>query len=125
MLPEAERIEQSIFIIRGMRVMLSTHLAALYDVEPRALIQAVKRNRQRFPADFMFQLDAGEWNSLKSQIVISSWGGSRRAAPYAFTEQGIAMLSSVLKSRRAIQVNIDNARFRSVATDPGVQCPIG
>jgi hypothetical protein len=110
MLPEAERIEQSIFIIRGMRVLLSTHLAALYDVEPRALIQAVKRNRERFPADFMFQLNAGEWNNLKSQIVISSWGGSRRAAPYAFTEQGIAMLSSVLKSRRAIQVNIEIMR---------------
>ena len=97
-------------IAAGLRVMLSTHLAALYDVEPRALIQAVKRNRERFPGDFMFQLNAGEWNNLKSQIVISSWGGSRRAAPYAFTEQGIAMLSSVLKSRRAIQVNIEIMR---------------
>ena len=110
MLPEAERIEQAIVIIRGLRVMLSTHLAALYDVEPRALIQAVKRNRERFPADFMFQLNAGEWKNLKSQLVISSWGGSRRAAPYAFTEHGIAMLSSVLKSRRAIQVNIEIMR---------------
>jgi ORF6N domain len=110
MLPEAERIEQSIFIIRGLRVILSTHLAALYDVEPRVMIQAVKRNRERFPGDFMFQLNAGEWNNLKSQSVISSWGGSRRAAPYAFTEQGIAMLSSVLKSRRAIQVNIEIMR---------------
>jgi hypothetical protein len=110
MLPEAERIEQAIVIIRGLRVMLSTHLAPLYDVEPRALIQAVKRNRERFPADFMFQLNAGEWKNLKSQLVISSWGGSRRAAPYAFTEQGIAMLSSVLKSRRAIQVNIEIMR---------------
>ena len=79
MVPQAERIERSIFIIRSSRVMLSTHLAALYDVEPRALIQAVKRNRERFPADFMFQLTTGEWNNLKSQIVISSWGGSRRA----------------------------------------------
>jgi len=70
MLPEAERIEQAIFTIRGLRVMLSTHLAALYDVEPRALIQAVKRNRERLPGDFMFQLNAGEWNNLKSQIVI-------------------------------------------------------
>jgi hypothetical protein len=90
--------------------MLSTHLAALYNVEPRALVQAVKRNRERFPGDFMFQLTAAEWENLKSQIVISSWGGSRRAAPYAFTEHGIAMLSSVLKSRRAIQVNIEIMR---------------
>ena len=109
MVPQAH-IERSIFIIRSSRVMLSTHLAALYDVEPRVLIQAVKRNRERFPADFMFHLTAGEWNNLKSQIVISSWGGSRRAAPYAFTEQGIAMLSSVLNSRRAIQVNIEIMR---------------
>ncbi len=110
MLSQAERIERSIFIIRGSRVMLSTQLSALYDVEPRALVQAVKRNRERFPGDFMFQLTAGEWDNLKSQIVISSWGGSRRAAPYAFTEQGIAMLSSVLNSRRAIQVNIEIMR---------------
>jgi hypothetical protein len=110
MLPQAEGIEGSIFIIRSSRVMLSTHLAALYNVEPRALVQAVKRNRERFPGDFMFQLTAAEWENLKSQIVISSWGGSRRAAPYAFTEQGIAMLSSVLKSRRAIQVNIEIMR---------------
>jgi hypothetical protein len=80
MLPEAEGIEQSIFIIRGLRAMLSTHLAPLYDVEPRALIQAVKRNRERFPGDFMFHTNTSEWNNLKSQIVISSWGGSRRAA---------------------------------------------
>jgi hypothetical protein len=108
--PQAERIERSIFIIRGSRVMLSTHLAALYDVEPRVLVQAVKRNRERFPVDFMFQLTPSEWENLKSQIVISSWGGSRRAAPYAFTEQGIAMLSSVLNSRRAIRVNIEIMR---------------
>jgi hypothetical protein len=110
MLPQAEQIEQAIFTIRGLRVMLSTQLAALYGVEPRALVQAIKRNRERFPADFMFQLNDDEWNHLKSQVVISSWGGSRRAAPYAFTEQGIAMLSSVLKSRRAIQVNIEIMR---------------
>ena len=110
MLPQAEDIEGSIFIMRGLRVMLSTHLAALYNVEPRSLVQAVKRNRERFPGDFMFQLTAAEWVNLKSQIVISSWGGSRRAAPYAFTEQGIAMLSAVLKSRRAIQVNIEIMR---------------
>lgn len=110
MLPQTEQIEQTIFTIRGLRVMLSTQLAALYGVEPRALVQAIKRNRERFPADFMFQLNDDEWNHLKSQVVISSWGGSRRAAPYAFTEQGIAMLSSVLKSGRAIQVNIEIMR---------------
>ena len=101
-----ERIEQTILVIRGHRVMLSTDLAALYAVKPRVLIQAVKRNRDRFPADFMFQLTEQEFNHLKSQIVISSWGGLRRAYPYAFTEQGVAMLSSVLRSKRAIQVNI-------------------
>ena len=77
--------------------MLSTHLAQHYDVEPRALVQAVKRNIERFPDDFMFQLSAQEFANLKSQTVISSWGGSRRAATYAFTEQGVAMLSSVLR----------------------------
>jgi len=86
--------------------MLSTVLADLYAVEPRVLIQAVKRNRDRFPVDFMFQLTEQEFGHLKSQIVISSWGGLRRAYPYAFTEQGVAMLSSVLRSKRAIQVNI-------------------
>ena len=70
------------------------------------LVQAVKRNSQRFPPDFMFQLSPSEFVRLKSQIVISSWGGARRAAPYAFTEQGVAMLSSVLNSERAVQVNI-------------------
>jgi hypothetical protein len=77
--------------------MLSTHLAELYQVEPRALVQAVKRNIERFPADFMFRLSAREFANLKSQLVISSWGGARRAAPYAFMEQGVAMLSSVLR----------------------------
>ena len=82
--------------------MLSTHLAEVYGVEPRALVQAVKRNVERFPEDFMFQLNEQEFANLKSQIVISSWGGIRRATPYAFTEQGVAMLSSVLRSTRAI-----------------------
>lgn len=100
-----EVIEKRIFLIRGQKVMLSTHLAELYEVEPRALVQAVKRNPNRFPNDFAFQLNPGEFENLKSQIVISSWGG-RRAAPYAFTEQGVAMLSSVLRSQRAIEVNI-------------------
>jgi hypothetical protein len=75
-----------------------------------ALVQAVKRNLDRFPADFMFQLNVEEFRNLKSQIVTSSWGGLRRAAPYAFTEQGVAMLSSVLRSKRAIQVNVEIMR---------------
>jgi len=86
--------------------MLSTDLAELYEVAPRVLMQAVKRNIARFPEDFMFQLTRSEQSNLKSQFVTSSWGGARRAAPYAFTEQGVAMLSSVLRSRRAVQVNI-------------------
>jgi ORF6N domain len=83
-------------------------LAGLYEVEPRVLVQAVKRNLERFPEDFMFQLTKRESENLKSQFVISSsaWGGARRAMPYAFTEQGVAMLSSVLGSQRAIQVNV-------------------
>ena len=106
----AERVEQSILFIRGQKVMLSTDLAKLYGVEPRELVQAVKRNLERFPKDFMFQLTGAEFINLKSQIVISSWGGARRAAPYAFTEQGVAMLSSVLRSPRAVQVNIEIMR---------------
>ena len=86
--------------------MLSTHLAQLYGVEVKVLVQAVKRNIHRFPQDFMFQLNDEEHKILKSQIVTSKWGGARRAKPYAFTEQGIAMLSSVLRSRRAIHMNI-------------------
>jgi len=105
-----ERIESSIVFIRGQKVMLSTHLAVLYEVEPRVLVQAVKRNIERFPDDFMFQLTDEEFKNLKSQIVISSWGGLRRANPYAFTEQGVAMLSSVLNSERAIRVNIEIMR---------------
>ena len=101
-----ERIERQILLIRGQKVMLSTDLAELYQVAPRVLVQAVKRNRERFPEDFMFQLSKGEYANLKSQFVTSSWGGARRATPYAFTEQGVAMLSSVLRSGRAVQVNI-------------------
>ena len=100
-----ERIERSILLIRGHKVMLSTELANLYHVEPRALIQAVRRNAGRFPADFMFQLTSQEFENLRLQFATSSWGG-RRYRPYAFTEQGVAMLSSILKSKRAIQVNI-------------------
>jgi len=105
-LMNVEGIQKRIFLLRGHTVMLSVDLAELYDVEVRALVQAVKRNQERFPDDFMFQLSNTEFAHLKSQIVTSSWGGLRRAAPYAFTEQGVAMLSSVLRSRRAIQVNI-------------------
>lgn len=91
--------------IRDLKVLLSSDLAELYGVEHRVLMQAVKRNAERFPDDFMFQLTADEVKNLKSHSVISSWGGSRKQ-PYAFTEQGIAMLSSVLRSDRAVQVNI-------------------
>jgi len=105
-----ERIEKRIFILRSQRVMLSNDLADLYQVEPRVLVQAVKRNLDRFPEDFMFQLSKEEFSHLKSQVVISSWGGPRRATPYAFTEQGVAMLSSVLRSKRAIEVNIEIMR---------------
>ena len=101
----ASKISQKIYFLRGHRVMLSTDLARLYGVEARALIQAVQRNIDRFPADFLFQLTADEHKNLKSQFVISRWGGAR-TAPYAFTEQGVAMLSSVLRSPRAVQVNI-------------------
>ncbi len=91
--------------MRSQRVMLSPTLATLYNVEPRALVQAVRRNASRFPKDFMFQLNEQEFQNLKSQIVISSWGGMR-TLPYAFTEEGVGMLSSVLRSRRAIRVNV-------------------
>jgi phage regulator Rha-like protein len=86
--------------------MLSPDLAELYQVQTRALVQAVKRNLRRFPDDFMFQLTDEEYADLKSQIVISSWGGARRANPYAFTEHGVAMLSAVLKSERAVKMSI-------------------
>ena len=122
-------IESRIYTIRGERVMLDFDLAALYEVETKVLNQAVKRNIKRFPDDFMFQLAPKEWESMRSQIVIgyeevssseivttnnpnlksqfvtSSWGGTRKM-PYAFTEQGIAMLSGVLKSDKAIKMNI-------------------
>jgi hypothetical protein len=100
-----ELIDRRIYLIRSQKVMLDSDLAELYQVETRALNQAVRRNLDRFPEDFMFQLSGKEYTNLKSQIVISSWGGARRA-PYAFTELGVAMLSSVLNSRRAIQMNI-------------------
>jgi hypothetical protein len=102
-----EMIEKRIYLIRGKKVMLDSDLAGLYKVETRTLIQAVKRNINRFPSDFMFQLNYQEVASLRSQIVISKTGrGGRRYQPYVFTEQGVAMLSSVLNSERAIEVNI-------------------
>jgi hypothetical protein len=109
-------IQSRILSLRSQRVMLDADLAQLYGVETRAVVQAVKRNAQRFPADFMFQLDADEWDSLRSQTVISNAAGvgvgrgGRRTAPYAFTEQGVAMLSSVLSSERAVAVNIEIMR---------------
>jgi phage regulator Rha-like protein len=104
-----EVVEQKIFIIRSQKVMLSIHLAELYGVGHKVLMQSIKRNLERFPEDFMFQFNHQEWTNLKSQIVTSSWGGVRKL-PYAFTEQGIAMLSSVLKSQSAVQVNIQIMR---------------
>ena len=103
-----EVIERRIYLVRGQRVMLDRELAELYGVTTAALNQAVRRNLDRFPQDFMFQLDKEEFESWRSQIVISNPGlrmGARRR-PLAFTEQGVAMLSSVLRSKRAIQVNI-------------------
>lgn len=102
-------IESRIWLIRGQKVLLDSDLAALYQVETRVLNQAVRRNRKRFPEDFMFQLTRKEVEALTSQIVMSnepSGRGGRRHLPYAFTEQGVAMLSSVLNSERAIEVNI-------------------
>jgi hypothetical protein len=115
---EIATIQRKIYEIRGQKVILDRDLAALYQVETKVLNQAVKRNIERFPEDFMFQLTLKEWREiavnedvtiLTSQIVTSSWGGTRRL-PYAFTEQGIAMLSSVLRSHVAIQMNINIMR---------------
>jgi len=102
----AVRVERRIYLIRGEKVMLDYDLAALYGVETRALKQAVRRNSRRFPEDFMFELTENEMDSLVSQNVIPTRGKFGGAAPMAFTEQGVAMLSSVLRSRRAVQVNI-------------------
>jgi hypothetical protein len=106
----AEYISSRIFIVRGQRIMLDADLAELYDVPTKALVQAVRRNLGRFPSDFLFRLTQQELGVLRSQIVTASldskqWGG-RRSLPFAFTEQGVAMLSSVLRSSRAIAVNI-------------------
>jgi hypothetical protein len=105
-----ERIERSILLIREQKVLLDSDLADLYGVETRVLVQAVKRNLPRFPDDFMFQLTQDEFALLRSQTVTSKTRGGRRSRPYAFTEQGVAMLSSVLRSERAIEVNIEIMR---------------
>jgi hypothetical protein len=107
----SERIAHSILLLRSQKVLLDADLAELYGVETKVLVQAVKRNLERFPDDFMFQLDAEEFAALRSQSVTSNTGrGGRRYAPYAFTEQGVAMLSSVLSSPQAIAVNIEIMR---------------
>jgi hypothetical protein len=107
-----ERIERAILLIRGRKVMLDADLASLYGVETRVLVQAVRRNLGRFPEDFMFQLSKEEVDFLRSQIVTLKRGRGQHSKylPYAFTEQGVAMLSSVLRSPRAIQVNIEIMR---------------
>jgi hypothetical protein len=104
------RIERTIVRLRGQSVMLDANLAALYEVETGALVRAVKRNRERFPGDFMFQLSKDEAERLRCQTGISNVRGGRRYLPYAFTEQGVAMLSSVLRSARAITVNVQIIR---------------
>jgi phage regulator Rha-like protein len=105
-----ERIERSILLIRGHKVMLDADLAELYGVETKQLVRAIKRNISRFPPDFMFQLSKDDFENLRCHFGTSSQWGGRRYPPYAFTEQGVAMLSSVLKSRRAVQVNIEIMR---------------
>jgi hypothetical protein len=104
-----DRITNKIYLIRNKKVMLDRDLSELYGVETKVLKQAVRRNIKRFPNDFMFELTKDEFENLRSQIVTSSWGGARYI-PMAFTEQGVAMLSTVLKSDRAIQVNIQIMR---------------
>jgi hypothetical protein len=106
---ELEHIKNNILDIRGKKVILDYELAKMYQVETRALKQAVRRNIVRFPIDFMFELTEEEMKNLTSQFVTSSWGGTRHQS-FAFTEQGVAMLSSVLKSKKAIQINISIMR---------------
>ena len=105
-----ERVERKILLLRGHRVMLDADLAALYEVSVKRLNEQAGRNRDRFPEDFMFQLTEEEHANLRSQLATSSSWGGRRTAPYVFTEQGVAMLSSVLRSPRAVQVNVEIMR---------------
>jgi phage regulator Rha-like protein len=111
-LVSSERIEKSIFLVRGHKVMLDSDLAELYGVPTKVFNQAVKRNRDRFPSDFMFQLTIQEFDALRSQIVTlkAGRGRHRKYVPFVFTEQGVAMLSGVLRSKRAVQVNIEIMR---------------
>jgi len=104
-----EAIATRILLIRGKRVMLDRDLALLYNVETKQLVRQVRRNIERFPEDFMFQLSKGELENLRCQFGTSSWGGTRYI-PIVFTEQGIAMLSGILRSKRAVQVNIQIMR---------------
>jgi ORF6N domain len=105
------RIERRIIVMRGENVLLDDDLASMYGVETRTLVQAVKRNAQRFPSDFMFQLSREEYEALRSRLGASNKGrGGRRYRPHAFTEQGVAMLSSVLRSSQAVHVNIEIVR---------------
>ena len=106
----SERIERAILLIRGQNVMIDADLAALYEVETGQVVRAVKRNLDRFPRDFAYQLTQKEFTDLKCQTGISSSWGGRRTPPWVFTEQGVAMLSSVLRSKRAVQVNIEIMR---------------
>ena len=105
-----ERIHQAILVIRGQKVMLDHDSADLYDVKTKDLVRSVKRNTRRFPEDFMFRLTDKEFANLRCQIGTSSFWGGRRHTPYAFTEHGVAMLSSVLRSKRAIAVNLEIVR---------------
>ena len=108
---ELAKIQNMIYEIRGYKVMLDSDLAALYDVEVKRMNESVRRNNKRFPADFMFQLTVEEWNDLRSQFATSKTSrGGRRYTPFVFTEQGVSMLSSVLKSDRAIEVNVNIMR---------------
>jgi len=104
-----EVVSSAIYVVRGQKVMLDSDLAELYQVETKRLNEQVRRNSERFPEDFMFQLTDKEWNVLRSHFATSRWGG-RRTLPYVFTEQGVSMLSSVLNSKIAIQVNIQIIR---------------
>ncbi|MGH7827439.1 MAG: ORF6N domain-containing protein [Candidatus Binatia bacterium] len=106
----SERIEGAILLIRGHKVMLDSDLAELYSVEVKQLKRQVKRNQDRFPADFMFELSQEEYDALRSQIGTLKRGQHSKYLPYAFTEQGVAMLSSVLRSTRAVHVNIEIMR---------------
>jgi hypothetical protein len=105
-----DAIINRIYMIRGMKVMLDSDLAELYEVETKRINEQVKRNLSRFPTDFMFQLNEREFENLRSQFATSSWGG-RRTFPYVFTEHGVLMLSSVLNSQKAIEVNIQIMRI--------------